>query len=1056
MPPRLAGIERALTMSIARFFIDRPVFAWVIAISVMLGGIFAITQMSLEQYPDIAPPAITVSATYPGASAKTVEDAVVQVLEQQMTGLDNLLYMSSSSSSSGSASVTLTFKAGTNADTAQVQVQNKVQAANSRLPSTVQEQGVTITKSTSSISMVVALVSEDGSQSSADIGDYVASNVKDPLSRLTGIGSIVQLSSQYAMRIWLDPAKLQKYGLMPADVSNAIGNQNSDLATGELGSLPAAQGQQLDATITARSRLQTPEQFRNIVLKSSGGGAQVLLSDVARVELGSDDYSTYSQYNGKPAGGIGIELASGANAISVANEVKALLTNLAPNFPKGVTAVYPYETTPFVKLSMIDVVETLIEAIILVVLIMYLFLQNLRATLIPTIAVPVVLLGTLGILSLMGYSINTLTMFGLVLAIGLLVDDAIVVVENVERVMREEHLSPLEATRKSMDEVSSALVGIATVLSAVLLPMAFFGGSTGAIYRQFSVTIVGAMVLSVLVALTLTPALCATLLKPMEEHREPRRGIFGWFNRIFDQSTGRYQSTVGRLLGHPRLGMLVYAAIGVLMVVMYMRLPTSFLPTEDQGVLMAVVQLPPGATQQRTQKVVGQAADYFMKQPEIEGTLSILGFSTAGSAQNSAMLFIKLKDWSLRQRSASDIANQSFGALKGGVRDGSIFLILPPAIQSLGSSSGFDLELKDLGGIGHQALISALDKLLASAAKDKSVSQVRFNGLQDTPQFSLDIDDQKAGAMKVSVGDINTTLSDSLGGSYVNDFIDRGRVKKVYIQGDTEFRRSPEDIGTWFVRNSDGDMVPVSSFASSHWIYGPPQLGRYNGMSSVEITGDAGAGVSSGKAMQAMQDLIAQLPRGLGYEWTGMSYQERQSGNQSLYVYGAAVVFAFLCLAALYESWSVPFSVMLVVPLGVLGVALATSLRGLDNDVYFQVGLLTTIGLSAKNAILIVEFATQLEEQGRGLLDATLHAVKMRLRPIVMTSLAFLLGVTPLVISSGAGAAARHAIGTGVFGGTLLATSLGIFFIPLFYVVVRRMSGIPLQGTQAAAVVESP
>jgi hydrophobe/amphiphile efflux-1 (HAE1) family protein len=1043
-------------VSIARFFIDRPVLAWVIAIAICLGGTFATTQMPLEQYPDIAPPSISVSASYPGASAKTVEDAVVQVLEQQMTGLDNLLYMSSTSSATGSASITLSFKSGTNADTAQVQVQNKVQAANSRLPSTVQQNGVTITKSTGSISMVLALVSQDGSQSSADIGDYIASHLKDGLSRMGGVGAVVQFGSQYAMRIWLDPAKLQKYSLMPSDVSSAISAQNTDLATGELGGLPAVKEQQLNATITARSRLQTPAQFRQIVLKTSSGGAQVLLGDVARVELGSDDYSTSSQYNGKPASGIGIELASGANAIAVASEVRAYLAQQAPNFPKGVTAEYPYETTPFVKLSLKEVVETLIEAIVLVVLIMYLFLQNLRATLIPTIAVPVVLLGTFGILELMGYSINTLTMFGLVLAIGLLVDDAIVVVENVERVMREERLSPLEATRKSMDEVSSALIGIATVLSAVLIPMAFFGGLTGVIYRQFSVAIVSAMALSVLTALTLTPALCATILKPVAEGNEPRRGFFGWFNRTFDKTAGSYQRGVGHVIRHRRIGMVLFLAITLVMLLVYRQLPTSFLPDEDQGILMAIVQLPSGATEQRTQKVVDEAVSYFMKQSSVDGVFAALGFSSAGSGQNSAMLFVRLKDWSTRTVSAADIARQASGALMGSVRDGSVFVLQPPSINGLGTSSGFDMQLKDLGGAGQDALMSAKNKLLALAAKDSSLSQVRFNGLEDTPQFSLDIDDKKAGAMNVASSDIGDTLSDALGGSYVNDFIDRGRVKKVYIQGEPADRMLPSDIDNWFVRNSDGNMVPVSAFARSHWTYGAPQLSRYNAVSSAEITGDAAAGVSSGAAMDAMQKLVSQLPNGFGYEWTSLSYQERQSGNQSVYLYLASVVFVFLCLAGLYESWSIPFSVMLVVPLGVLGVALATSLRGLDNDVYFQVGLLTTIGLSAKNAILIVEFAMQLEHDGQSTLDAVLHAVGMRLRPIVMTSLAFLLGVFPLVISTGAGAGARHAIGTAVFGGTLVATVLGIFFIPLFYVVVRGLAGASLVELKTPVAGDRP
>ena len=1027
-------------MNLSRFFIDRPIFAWVIAIVVVLGGSYAVSQLPLEQYPDIAPPTVTINASYPGASAQTIEAAVVQVIEQQMTGVDNLLYMSANSSSAGTASITLTFKAGTNPDTAQVQVQNKVQAANSRLPSTVQQQGVTINKSSSSVSMVVALYSPDGSFSQADIGDYINSNLKDPISRLDGVGQVNAFGSQYAMRVWLDPAKLQKYALMPSDVSTAIAAQNTDLATGALGDLPAVKGQQLNATITARSRLSTPEQFRQIVLKSTDTGARVLLGDVARVELGSEDYTSNSQYNGQPASGIAIELASGANAIAVAKELKTLLAQRAPFFPKGLTWDVAYESTPFVTLSIKEVVHTLIEAIVLVVLIMYLFLQNWRATLIPTLAVPVVLLGTFGVLALLGYSINTLTMFGLVLAIGLLVDDAIVVVENVERVMAEQKLGPLQATRRSMGEISSALIGITMVLSAVLVPMAFFGGSTGIIYRQFSITVVSAMVLSVLVAMTLTPALCATLLRPAQGHGE-RKGFFGAFNRVFDRGVVRYVGAVDGVLRRRRLAWLTYGAMALLLVGCYWRLPTSFLPTEDQGQLMAMVQMPAGATQQRTLKTMAQTRDYLLKQPGVAGVFAVAGFSFAGSAQNAGMLFIKLKDWSERgaDESAEAISLKATGYLMQTLHDGHAFVMQPPAIMGLGSTSGFDLELLDVGGLGHAKLNQAMQQLVAKASADPSLTGVRFNGLADTPQLTLDIDDRKAGALGVGVSDVNSTLSDALGSTYVNDFIDKGRVKKVYMQGDAASRMLPAQISDWYVRNTDGQMVPLSAFVGSRWTTGAPLLGRYNGTSSLEVVGDAASGISSGTAMTTIEKIVADLPSGVSYAWTGMSYQEKLSGNQAPYLYAVSALFVFLCLAALYESWSVPFAVLLVAPLGILGAVLATSLRGLTADVYFQVGLLTTIGLASKNAILIVEFAKQLEAQGQPLVAATMTAVQMRVRPILMTSLAFLLGVTPLVLATGAGAGARKAIGTGVFGGTLVATALGIFFTPLFYVAVRRL-----------------
>jgi len=1022
----------------SRFFIDRPIFAWVISFVIMLGGALSITRLSLEQYPDIAPPSVNISASYPGASAETIENSVTQVIEQQMTGLDGLLYMSSSSSSSGMARISLTFAAGTDADIAAVQVQNKLQAAESRLPQTVQDEGVTVTKSTSDMFMVVSLVSTDGSMGSGDIGDYIVSTLEEPISRVNGVGQVQEMGSEHSMRIWLDPAALHKYALMPSDVETAIEAQNTEVAAGELGGLPAVNGTALNATITAMSRLQTPQQFRDIILKSSSGGSHVYLGDVARVEMGSESYDTLSKLNGKPAAGMGLELATGANALTVAEAVKARLAQLEPFFPQGLKAEVAYDTTPFVKISIEEVVKTLIEAIVLVVLIMYLFLQNLRATLIPAIAVPVVLLGTFGVLALAGYSINTLTMFGMVLAIGLLVDDAIVVVENVERIMHEEGLSPYDATRKSMGEISSALVGIALVLSAVFVPMAFFGGSTGIIYRQFSITIVASMLLSVLVALTLTPALCASLLRGGQQHD---RGFFARFNRVFDRGTERYQRGVSGMLKHRRVGWIAYVVLIAGMLMLFARLPTSFLPQEDQGMLMVQVQLPAGATQQRTQKALDQVQDWFGKQPEVTSVFTVAGFSMGGSGQNSGMAFVKLKDWSERHGSAHDadaIAARAMKAMSG-IRDASVYVLSPPAVHGLGESSGFDLELQDVGGVGREVLGKAREQFLALAHADSKLEQVRYNGLEDQPQLDVDIDARKAGALDLSMSDVTSTLSSAMGGDYVDDFMDKGRVKKVYIQADAPYRMQPGDIDQWYVRNSDSEMVPLSAFTTLRWSQGSPLLGRYNGESAYEIIGSPASGVSSGDAMNAVKQIVAKLPTGVGFEWTGLSYQEQQSGSQAPALFAISVLFVFLCLAALYESWSIPFSVLLVVPLGVIGALLGVDLRGLSDDVYFQVGLLTTIGLAAKNAILIVEFARGLHDEGEDLVKATLHAVRLRLRPIVMTSAAFMLGVLPLVVSSGAGANSRHAIGTGVFGGMLAATLLGIFFVPLFFVSIGSL-----------------
>ncbi|OLF53423.1 efflux RND transporter permease subunit [Pseudomonas chlororaphis] len=1027
----------------ARFFIDRPIFAWVIAIVIMLAGALSISQLPLEQYPDIAPPTVQISATYTGASAKTVEDSVTQVIEQQMKGLDNLTYMSASSSSAGSASISLTFAAGTDPDVAQMQVQNKLQQAESRLPQTVQSEGLTVTKGGSDFLMIAALASDNASVTGTQIGDYISSTLLDQISRVDGVGDVEALGSGYAMRIWLDPAQLEKYALMPSDVSSALEAQNTEVSAGQLGALPAVPGQQLNATISARSKLQTPEEFRAVVVKSSSDGALVLLGDVARVELGSESYDISTALAGKPAAAMGIKLAAGANALSVGEAVKAKLKELQPYYPAEMQLknVIAYDTTPFVSLSIEEVVKSLGEAIVLVVLIMFLFLQNLRATLIPAITVPVVLLGTFGVLALFGYSINTLTMFAMVLAIGLLVDDAIVVVENVERVMAEQGLSALEATRQSMTEITGALVGIALVLSAVFVPMAFFGGSTGIIYRQFSLTIVSAMLLSVLVAMTLTPALCATLLKPADSQGHAARGgFFGGFNRTFERGTERYQGLVDGVLQRGGRSLLLYAAILLAMAGGYASLPTSFLPDEDQGILMAQLQLPVGATDSRTQAVMKQFEDYMLAQPEIDTLISISGLGIGGNSQNTGRAFIKLKDWSERGAAGQDsasIAQRATLALAS-IGDANVFVMQPPAVRGLGQSSGFDLQLKDLGGVGHEALVAAREQLIELARQDPRLLGVRSNGLDDTPQLKVSIDDRKAGALGLSTSDINSTLSTALGGTYVNDFLNQGRVKRVYVQGEAAARMQAADLDHWFVRNGSDEMVPFSSFASSAWSYGSPLLERYNGNASLEVVGDPAPGVSSGVAMDAMEALVKQLPEGIGYEWTGQSYQLRLSGSQAPLLYGISVLFVFLCLAALYESWSVPFSVLLVVPLGVVGAVLATRASGLSNDVYFQVGLLTTVGLAAKNAILIVEFAKHLQEQGNSLLEATLTAARQRLRPILMTSLAFMFGVLPLALSSGAGSAGRRAIGTGVLGGMFSATLLGIFLVPLFFVLIRR------------------
>ena len=1032
----------------AKFFIDRPIFAWVLAIIIMLVGALSILKLPIEQYPNVAPPAIEIQATYPGADAKTLQDSVTQVIEQNMNGIDGLMYMSSSSDSSGTLTLTISFESGTDADIAQVQVQNKLQLATPLLPQEVQQQGIQVKKSSSSFLMVAGFISDDDNMTQNDISDFISSSIKDPISRTKGVGDTQVFGAQYAMRIWMDPHKLNNYNLTPVDVISALNTQNTQVAAGQLGGTPPVPGQQLNASIIAQTRLTSTDEFGKILLKVNEDGSQVRLRDVARIELGAENYEIVARYNGKPASGIGIKLATGANALDTANAVKAELAKLQPTFPAGLKVVYPYDTTPFVKISIFEVVKTLIEAIVLVFLVMYLFLQNFRATLIPTIAVPVVLLGTFAVISAFGYSINTLTMFGMVLAIGLLVDDAIVVVENVERVMAEEGLPPKEATKRSMEQIQGALVGIALVLAAVFIPMAFFGGSTGVIYRQFSITIVSAMALSVLVAFILTPALCATMLKPVKKGEHGKTtGFFGWFNRMFDKSTHHYVDSVGHMIRSTGRYMVIYLLIVVGMAFLFMRLPSSFLPEEDQGLLLAQAQLPAGATQERTQKVLDQVTDYFLTQEKdtVKSVFTVNGFGFAGRGQNTGIAFVSLKPWD--ERAGSDmkvpaIAGRAMQAL-GAIKDAMVIPFNLPAIIELGNATGFDFELIDQNNLGHDKLTEARNQLFGMIAQHPdTLVGVRPNGMEDTPQYKLTIDQEKAQALGVSLSDINTTLAASWGGSYVNDFIDRGRVKKVYVMGNADSRMLPDDIGKWYVRNSSGTMVPFSAFSSAKWQYGSPRLERYNGLPAMEILGQAAPGKSSGAAMDLMEKLAAKLPAGIGYDWTGMSYQERLSGNQAPALYAISLIVVFLCLAALYESWSIPFSVMLVVPLGVIGALIFTTLRGLSNDVYFVVGLLTTIGLSTKNAILIVEFAKDLmDKEGKGLIEAALEACRMRLRPILMTSLAFILGVLPLAISTGAGSGSQNAVGTGVIGGMVTATILAIFFVPVFFVVVRRRFG---------------
>ncbi|MDO6619945.1 MULTISPECIES: efflux RND transporter permease subunit [unclassified Shewanella] len=1028
----------------ARFFIDRPIFAWVISILIMLAGVLAIKDLPVAQYPSIAPPTVEITAFYPGASAKTMEDTVTQVIEQRMTGIDHLRYIASSSDSFGNAKITLTFNAEADPDIAQVQVQNKLQAAMTLLPQEVQSQGVNVVKSSAGFLMVAAFVSEDGSLDKTDIADYVAANIQDPLSRVAGVGELQLFGAQYAMRIWLDPLKLTQYNLTSIDVMAAIREQNAQISAGQLGGAPSIAGQELNATITAQSRLQTPEQFKGIILKSDTSGANVYLSDVARVALGSESYSVESFFNGKPAAGIGVQLATGANALDTAKNVREMLADLQTYFPDSLEIYYPYDTTPFVEKSIEGVVHTLIEAVILVFLIMYLFLQNFRATLIPTIAVPVVLLGTFAILSATGFSINTLTMFAMVLAIGLLVDDAIVVVENVERVMSEEGLSPLEATRKSMDQITGALVGIGLTLSAVFVPMAFMSGSTGVIYRQFSITIVSAMALSVLIAMILTPALCATMLKPIPKgHTHINTGFFGWFNRNFDKLTSRYEAGVAKILKRTVRMMGVYLVLVIATGWIFMRMPTAFLPDEDQGILFTQAILPTNSTQESTMKVLEDVSDYYLEEEGdiVKSVFSVAGFSFAGSGQNMGIAFVGLEDWAERGGEGQDVqslSNRAMGRFMQ-MKDALVFAFVPPAVIELGTANGFDMYLQDRSGQGHEALIAARNQLLGMAAQNPNLVGVRPNGQEDAPMYQIHVDQAKIRALGVDIDDVNSVLATAYGGSYVNDFIDRGRVKKVYVQGDAEYRMQPSDLETWFVRNSKGEMVPFSAFTTGSWEFGSPQLQRFNGLPAVNIQGATMPGYSSGDAMLDFERMVQDLPPGFGIEWNGLSYEERLSGNQAPALYALSILVVFLVLAALYESWTVPFAVILVVPLGVIGALLAMNGRGLPNDVFFQVGLLTTVGLATKNAILIVEFAKDFYDKGAGLVEATLHAVRVRLRPILMTSLAFGLGVVPLAISTGVGSGSKNALGTGVLGGMMSSTFIGIFLIPLFFVVVEKI-----------------
>ena len=1031
---------------ISQFFIDRPVFAWVLAIVLMLAGGIAAVRLPVMQYPAIAPPQVSINVTYPGASAQTVQDTVVQVIEQQLNGIDNLDYITADSNSDGTAQITLTFTQSANPDIAQVQVQNKLQLAMPLIPQEVQQQGVRVNKPTRNFLVVLGFISTNDSMSSEEIGDYVATNISDQLNRTPGVGDVNMFGSQGAMRVWLDPDKLNNFGLTSADIIAAIKAQNVQVSAGQIGGLPAVPGQEITAAIIGPTRLSTPEEFRQILVRVNPDGSQLKLGDVARVAINSESYVRDIKYNGKPGAGVAIRLATGANALDTVAGIHKTLDRLAPFYPAGFEAVFPLDTTPFVRKSIEDVVLTLAEAIGLVFVVIFLFLQNLRATLIPTIAVPIVLLGTFGVLSALGYSINTLTMFGMALSIGLLVDDAIVVVENVERLMVQERLSPKDATRKSMRQITGALVGIALVLAAVFVPMAFFGGSTGVIYRQFSITMVSAMTLSVLTALILTPALCATMLKPLRSEHHSSRGPFGWFNRAFGASTRGYNRGVAFGLRRPARMLAIYAVVVAAVALLYARLPTSFIPDEDAGILYGQVQTPPGASKERTWVALDAAQDYFLTKESdvVDGVLTVVGFNFAGTGQNSGLVFVKLKDWSARKKASQSVQALATRATRyfSTVRDAVILAIAPPAVMELGNATGFDMMLQNRGGLSHEQFLAARNQLLGEAAKNPALVAVRPNGVEDAPQVKVDIDREKASALGLSIADVNQTLSAAWGSSYVNDFIDHGRVKRVYVQGEPNSRMQPEDLNNWYVRNVQGGMVPFAAFATAKWTYGPQKLTRFNGVPAYEIQGQPAPGRSSGEAMDIMESLVGKLPAGVGLEWTGLSFEEKLSGSQAPLLYALSTIVVFLCLAALYESWSIPIAVLLVVPIGVLGALLATYLRGLSNDVYFQVGLLTTIGLAAKNAVLIVEFAKENFDRGQSLKDAVVLAARTRFRPIVMTSLAFSFGVLPLALANGAGSGAQNAVGSGVVGGMVASTLLGILFIPVFFVVILRLFNV--------------
>ena len=1028
----------------AKFFIDRPVFAWVLALFIIIGGAISITQLPISQYPTIAPPSVIITATYPGANAKTLDESVTSIIEQEMNGADGLLYMESvSQGGNGQAQITVTFKAGTDPALAQVDVQNRLKRVEARLPSAVTQQGVQVDKARANFLLFATLASTDGKLDPVALGDYISRNVLNEIKRVPGVGQAILFGTERAMRVWIDPAKLVGYKLTPTDVYNAIRNQNALVSAGTIGDLPSVSDQPLAATVVVEGQLTTTEQFGNIVLVSKPDGSLVRVKDVARLELGGQTYSTSARINGQPISAIGVQLSPTGNALGTAKAVKAKLQELSKYFPAGVEYKVPYDTSKFVQISIEEVVKTLFEAMVLVFLVMLLFLQNIRYTLVPSIVVPISLLGAFAVMNALGFSINVLTMFGLVLAIGILVDDAIVVVENVERIMAEEGLPPREATRKAMGQITGAIIGITLVLMAVFIPMAFFSGSVGAIYRQFSLSMVSSIFFSALMALTLTPALCSTLLKPIEKgsHHE-KKGFFGWFNRMFSSTTNSYQSFVERMLKKTFRYMVIYGALIAAVVFLFLRLPSSFLPTEDQGYIVTNIQLPPGASANRTLEVIKQVENYYKQDKAVENIVAVQGFSFSGNGPNAGIVFTPLKDWSERKskdQTADAVAGRAFGALFGGIRDAIVFPLNPPPIPELGNATGFTFRLQDRGGLGHDALIAARNQLMGMAAQSKIITGMRPEGLEDSPQYQVDIDREKANALGVSFTDVNAVLSTALGSAYANDFPNYGRQQRVIVQADKINRMQPEDIMNLYVRNAQGNMVPMSTFAKGHWIVGPVQLVRYNGYPAVRLSGAAAPGASSGDAMTEMERLAAKLPAGIGYEWTGQSLQEKASGSQAPALYALSLLAVFLVLAALYESWSIPAAVILVVPLGVLGALLGVTLRAMPDDVYFKVGLIAVVGLSAKNAILIIEFAKDLQAQGKGLIEATLEAVHLRFRPIIMTSFAFILGVLPLAIATGASSASQRAIGTGVMGGMITATVLAVVLVPVFFVVVRRI-----------------